>query len=158
MTGRWSGSWTRSRGPGRLRGATTLIANPQSRIPGFTLIELMIVMSLIVILASIGLAVYTNSITRAKESVLKEDLFRMRDAIDQYYSDKGKYPTSLQDLVSEKYLRSIPVDPFTNTADSWRELPAEPDPTNPTAQPGVYDVRSGSELKALDGTNYSDWN
>jgi general secretion pathway protein G len=124
---------------------------------GFTLIELMIVMSLIVILASIGLAVYTNSVTRAKESVLKEDLFRMRDAIDQYYSDKAKYPSSLQDLVSEKYLRSIPVDPFTNSADTWREVPAEPDPTNPTVQPGVYDVRSGSELKALDGTNYSDW-
>jgi general secretion pathway protein G len=118
----------------------------------------MIVMSLIVILASIGLAIYTNSVTRAKESVLKEDLFRMRDAIDQYYSDKGQYPTSLQDLVSQKYLRSVPVDPFTNSADTWREVPAEPDPTNPTAQPGVYDVRSGSELKALDGTNYSDWN
>jgi general secretion pathway protein G len=117
----------------------------------------MIVMSLIVILASIGLAIYTNSVTKAKESVLKEDLFRMRDAIDQYYSDKTKYPSSLQDLVSEKYLRSIPVDPFTNSADTWREVPAEPDPTNPTVQPGVYDVRSGSELKALDGTNYSDW-
>jgi general secretion pathway protein G len=143
MTGRWFAARRRFRG---------------LRIPGFTLIELMIVMSLIVILASIGLAVYTNSITRAKESVLKEDLFRMRDAIDQYYSDKGKYPSSLQDLVSEKYLRSIPVDPFTNSADSWREVPAEPDPTNPIAQPGVYDVRSGSELKALDGTNYSDWN
>jgi general secretion pathway protein G len=128
------------------------------RVPGFTLIELMIVMSLIVILASIGLAVYTNSVTRAKESVLKEDLFRMRDAIDQYYSDKAKYPSSLQDLVSEKYLRSIPVDPFTNSADTWREVPAEPDPTNPTFEPGVYDVRSGSELKALDGTSYSDWN
>ena len=130
----------------------------ESRIPGFTLIELMIVMSLIVILASIGLAVYTNSVTRAKESVLKEDLFRMRDAIDQYYSDKGEYPTSLQDLVSQKYLRSVPVDPFTNSADTWREVPAEPDPTNPVAQPGVYDVRSGSELKAIDGTSYSDWN
>jgi len=101
----------------------------------------MIVMSLIVILASIGLAIYTNSVTRAKESVLKEDLFRMRDAIDQYYSDKGEYPTSLQDLVSQKYLRSVPVDPFTNSADTWREVPAEPDPGNPTAQPGVYDVR-----------------
>jgi general secretion pathway protein G len=134
------------------------VPNAEPRVPGFTLIELMIVMSLIVILASIGLAVYTNSVTRAKESVLKEDLFRMRDAIDQYYSDKGEYPTSLQDLVSQKYLRSIPVDPFTNSADTWREVPAEPDPTNPTAQPGLYDVRSGSELKALDGTNYSDWN
>jgi general secretion pathway protein G len=134
------------------------IPTPESPIAGFTLIELMIVMSLIVILASIGLAIYTNSVTRAKESVLKEDLFRMRDAIDQFYSDKGEYPTSLQDLVSQKYLRSIPVDPFTNSADTWREVPAEPDPANPTAQSGVYDVRSGSELKALDGTNYSDWN
>ena len=118
----------------------------------------MIVMTLIVILASIGLTVYTNSVTRAKESVLKEDLFRMRDAIDQYYSDKGKYPTSLQDLVSEKYIRAIPVDPCTNSADTWREVPSEPDPNNPTSQPGVYDVRSGSDLRAIDGTNYSDWN
>ena len=127
------------------------------RSAGFTLIELMVVMSLIVLLASIGLAVYANSVIRAKESVLKEDLFRMRDAIDQYYADKGKYPGSLQDLVSDKYLRAIPADPFTNSADTWREVPSEPDPTNPTAQPGVYDVRSGSEQKALDGTNYADW-
>jgi len=127
------------------------------RLAGFTLIELMVVMSLIVLLASIGLAVYANSVIRAKESVLKEDLFRMRDAIDQYYADKGKYPGSLQDLVSDKYLRAIPADPFTNSADTWREVPSEPDPTNPTAQPGVYDVRSGSEQKALDGTNYADW-
>ena len=84
---------------------------------GFTLIELMVVMSLIVLLASIGLAVYANSVIRAKESVLKEDLFRMRDGIDQYYADKGKYPGSLQDLVSDKYLRAIPADPFTNSAD-----------------------------------------
>jgi general secretion pathway protein G len=127
------------------------------RLAGFTLIELMVVMSLIVLLASIGLAVYANSVIRAKESVLKEDLFRMRDAIDQYSADKGKYPGSLQDLVSDKYLRAIPADPFTNSADTWREIPSEPDPTNPTAQPGVYDVRSGSEQKALDGTNYADW-
>ena len=127
------------------------------RFAGFTLIELMVVMSLIVLLASIGLAVYANSVIRAKESVLKEDLFRMRDAIDQYYADKGKYPGSLQDLVSDKYLRAIPADPFTNSADTWREIPSEPDPTNPTAQPGVYDVRSGSDQKALDGTNYADW-
>ena len=124
---------------------------------GFTLIELMVVMSLIVILASIGLTLYTNSVIRAKESVLKEDLFRMRDAIDQYYADKGKYPATLDALVSEKYLRSIPTDPFTNSADTWRAVPSEPDPTNPTAEPGVYDVRSGSEQVALDGTHYADW-
>jgi len=124
---------------------------------GFTLIELMIVMSLIIILASIGLTLYSTSVTRAKESVLKEDLFRMRDAIDQYYADKGKYPVTLDSLVSEKYLRSIPVDPFTNSADTWRSIQSEPDPTNPTADPGVYDVRSGSDQKAIDGTNYADW-
>ena len=116
---------------------------------GFTLIELMIVMSLIVILASIGLAVYTNSITRAKESVLKEDLFRMRDAIDQYYSDKGKYPSSLQDLVSEKYLRSIPVDPFTNSTATWQPVMDQ--------GKGITDVHSASSSVSSKGTAYSAW-
>lgn len=141
----------------RLRFGESRIPSPESR-SGFTLIELMIVMSLIVILASIALAVYTNSVTRAKESVLKEDLFRMRDAIDQYYADKGKYPSTLDELVSDKYIRAIPVDPFTQSAETWQTVPSEPDPNNPTADPGVYDVKSGSDQKALDGTNYSDWN
>jgi len=117
----------------------------------------MVVMALIVVLASVGLTLYTNSVIRAKESVLKEDLYRMRDAIDQYYADQGKYPSTLQDLVSDKYLRAIPVDPFTHSADTWREIPSELDPNNPTAQPGVYDVRSGSDQTALDGTKYADW-
>jgi len=117
----------------------------------------MVVMSLIVILASIGLAVYSNSVVRAKESVLKEDLFRMRDAIDQYYADKGEYPASLDALVSDKYLRTIPVDPFTNSPDTWQTILSDPDPANATAGSGVYDVRSGSDQLALDGTNYSDW-
>ena len=124
---------------------------------GFTLIELMVVMSLIVILASIGLALYSNSVVRAKESVLKEDLFRMRDAIDQYYADKGEYPAALDALVSDKYLRTIPVDPFTNSADTWQTILSDPDPTNAAGGSGVYDVRSGSDQLALDGTNYSDW-
>lgn len=114
-------------------------------------------MALIIILASVGLTLYANSVTHAKESVLKEDLYRMRDAIDQYYADKGKYPATLQDLVSDKYLRAVPVDPFTNSADTWREVPSEPDPNNPTSQPGVYDVRSGSDRTGLDGTKYSEW-
>jgi len=136
----------------------SIAATRRRRYAGFTLIEVMVVMALIVTLASIGLTLYGNSVTRAKESVLKEDLFRMRDAIDQYYADKGKYPATLQDLVSDKYLRAIPADPFTNSADTWHEIPSEPDPQNPTAQPGVYDVRSGSDQTALDGTKYSDWN
>ena len=118
----------------------------------------MVVMSLIVLLASMGLALYSNSVTRAKESVLKEDLFRMRDAIDQYYADKGKYPASLDALVSDGYMRKIPDDPLTKSASTWQTIPAEPDPRNATATPGVYDVRSGSTQQALDGTNYSDWN
>jgi general secretion pathway protein G len=124
---------------------------------GFTLIELMVVMSLIVVLAGIGLTVYANSVTRAKEAVLKEDLYRMKDAIDQYYADRNRYPQTLQDLVTEKYLRAIPVDPFTNSADTWQQIMEEPDLTNPSADPGVYDVRSGSEQLALDGTPYSQW-
>src|SRR5687768_326990 len=125
---------------------------------GFTLIEVLIVVTLVVILASVGLATYTNSTQRAREAVLKEDLFRMRDAIDQYYADKNKYPQSLQDLVSDGYLREVPKDPFTDSADTWVTVPAEPDPLNNTAEPGVYNVKSGSEDSSLDGTKYADWN
>ena len=124
---------------------------------GFTLIELMIVMALIVILASIGLVQYGHSITRAKEATLKEDLFRIRDAIDQYYADKNKYPASLDALVQDKYLRSVPVDPFTQSADTWQTTTSEPEPGNPSAEPGIYDVKSGSEGTAMDGTRYSEW-
>ena len=131
--------------------------NRRFRAAGFTLIELMVVMSLIVILASIGLAVHANSQTRAREAVLKENLFRMRDAIDQYYADKNAYPAGLDDLVTEKYLRAIPEDPFTDSATTWQTVMSELDPANPSAQPGVYDVKSGSDRQALDGTQYSDW-
>ena len=124
---------------------------------GFTLIELMVVMAVIVILAGIGVALYTNSVTRSKEAVLKEDLFRMRDAIDQYYADKNKYPSSLDTLVSDGYMRKIPEDPITQSADTWQTEPAEPDPSNPTAEPGIYNVKSGAQGTALDGSNYSDW-
>ena len=124
---------------------------------GFTLIELMIVMSLIVILAGIGLAVHANSQTRAREAVLKENLFRMRDAIDQYYADKNAYPSSLDALVTDKYLRAIPEDPFTGSATTWQTVMSELDPANPSAQPGIYDVKSGSDRVSIDGTPYSDW-
>ena len=124
---------------------------------GFTLIELMIVMALIVVLASIGLAMHQNSQTRAREAVLKEDLFRLRDAIDQYYADKSMYPQSLEALVSDKYLRAVPVDPFTQSADTWQTTMSESDPTNPSAQPGIYDVKSGSDRTGLDGSQYSSW-
>ena len=124
---------------------------------GFTLIELMVVISLIVVLASMGLVQYRNSVVLAKDAALREDLFRLRDAIDQYYADKNQYPGTIDALVSDGYLRKVPDDPFTKSPSSWQAVPSEPDPTNPIAQPGVYDVKSGSELVALDGSRYADW-
>jgi general secretion pathway protein G len=124
---------------------------------GFTLLELMVVLSLIVLLASIGMMGYRSSVQRGREAVLAEDLFRMRDAIDQFHVDKNKYPVDLSELVSAGYLRSIPVDPMTNSAETWQLVPAEPDPANPTADLGVYDVKSGAETVGLDGRPYAQW-
>jgi len=121
------------------------------------MIELLIVLSLIVVLASMGMSQYHSSVVYSKESVLHEDLFRMRDAIDQYYADKGQYPSTLDALVSDHYMRAIPVDPFTKSNSTWTTVPAEPDPNNPTVEPGVYDVKSGADGTALDGSRYSDW-
>jgi len=129
----------------------------QQRDRGFTMIELMVVMSIIVILTTIGMTQYQRSVVYAKESVLKEDLFRIRDAIDQYYADKGQYPSTLDALVSDGYIRKIPEDPFTKSTSSWQTVPAEPDPNNPTAEAGVYDVKSGSDATSIDGTKYSEW-
>jgi general secretion pathway protein G len=139
------------------RSIATGSAVRRSEQPGFTLIELMIVMVIIVLLAGIGLAVYSNSVVRAKEAALAQDLFQMRDAIDQYYADKNKYPASLQDLVTEKYMRMIPVDPFTNSADTWQTTTADPDPRNPSAEIGIYNVKSGAEQVSFDGRPYSEW-
>ena len=124
---------------------------------GFTIIELMVVMTIIVTLATIAMVQYRQSVQMARESVLKDDLFKMRDAIDQYYADKTKYPATLDDLVSAGYLRALPKDPITNAVDSWQSVPSEPDPNNPAVAPGVYDVKSGSEQTAIDGSRYADW-
>ena len=123
------------------------------------MIELLIVMTLIVLLASIGMVQYRNSVTRAEEAALKENLFRMRDAMDQFYADKNKWPADLAELVSEGYIREVPVDPITKSKDTWQTEAAEPDPNNPAAAAGGIDnVKSGSERTSLDGTRYSDWN
>ncbi|MFN8057547.1 MAG: prepilin-type N-terminal cleavage/methylation domain-containing protein [Vicinamibacterales bacterium] len=124
---------------------------------GWTLIEMMVVVSLITVLVAMAAAQYRNSMVRAQEAVLKEDLFRMRDSIDQYYADRSAYPESLQSLVSEGYLRAVPKDPFTDSADTWQTTESEPDARNPSAAPGVYDVKSGSDKVALDGSRYADW-
>ncbi len=124
---------------------------------GFTLVELLIVIALISILASMGVVQYRNSVQSTKEAVLKTDLFRMRDAIDQYYADKNKYPSSLDTLVSEGYMRKIPEDPITQSADTWQTVPAEPDPANPSSEPGIYNVKSGAPGTSIQGSAYSDW-
>jgi general secretion pathway protein G len=124
---------------------------------GFTLVELLVVLAIIAILAGMAIVQYRNSIQLAQEAALKTDLFRMRDAIDQYYADKGKYPASLDVLVTDHYLRKIPEDPFTKSADTWQTILAEPDPANPSAAPGIYDVKSGAQGQALDGSSFSDW-
>jgi general secretion pathway protein G len=124
---------------------------------GFTLIELIVVTALIVVLSSVAMVSYQNSVTRAREAVLKEDLFRMRDAIDQYYADKNKWPQSLQDLVTDGYVRELPEDPMTGSADSWQTVAAESDPSNTSGDPGIFDVKSGSDRVGLDGTPYTEW-
>ena len=121
------------------------------------LIELTIVIAILVVLAGIGMAQYRGSLTHAREAVLKEDLFGMRDAIDQYYADKGQYPATLDALVSDGYMRKLPEDPFTKSNTTWQTVPAEPDPNNPTAEAGIYDVKSGSDQTSVNGDKYSDW-
>ncbi len=121
------------------------------------MIELTVVIALLMILAAMGIAQYRNSVTHAREAVLKQDLFGMRDAIDQYYADKGQYPATIDALVSEGYMRKVPEDPFTKSSSSWQTVPAEPDPNNPTAEAGIYDVKSGSDATAIDGTRYAEW-
>jgi general secretion pathway protein G len=124
---------------------------------GWTLIELLVVLSLIMILTSLAMSQYRNSIRSAKEASLRSDLYFMRDAIDQYYADKGKYPDGLDTLVSQHYLRAIPKDPITESTDSWQTVQAESDAGSISTSPGIYDVKSGSNDSGLDGSRYADW-
>jgi general secretion pathway protein G len=123
---------------------------------GFTLIELMIVMAIIVILISVAIPFYQKSITRAKESVLQNNLFTMRSAIDEYSYDKQKAPQQLSDLVSEGYLRDVPKDPITGTND-WKIIMEDASSSVDSTEPGIFDVRSESPKTSLEGTAYSEW-
>ncbi len=117
---------------------------------------MLIVISLVVIMAGISVISYSSAVTRSREAVLKEDLFRMRDAIDQYFADRNEYPASLDELVTQGYLRTLPDDPFTASSITWLPIPADFDQSNPLAQ-GIFDVRSGSERLAIDGSRYAEW-
>ncbi len=119
---------------------------------GFTLIELLMVMAIIALLLTLAIPRYFGSLERSKEAVLREDLFQLRDAIGKYYGDKGKYPDSLDALAAEKYLRKVPVDPITESTATWVIVGPE-DPQ----KGGVYDVKSGAQGKASDGSTYGDW-
>ena len=127
---------------------------------GFTLIEIIIVFTLIGILVGLGIPQYTTSVKRAREVILKEDLFQMRKLINQYYTDKGKYPVSLQTLVDEQYLRSIPIDPITKSSQTWVEVQqtlTDDELMSFDIEIGIVDILSGSNEKALDGTLYNTW-
>jgi general secretion pathway protein G len=124
---------------------------------GFTLIELMIVMAIISVLLAIALPIYQKSIVRAKESVLRNNLFTLRTMIDEYTIDKQKAPESLEDLVSEGYLRQIPQDPITGSDQTWKVIMEDTPVGGSTNPPGVFDVRSGSDKTGLDGKPYADW-
>jgi general secretion pathway protein G len=119
---------------------------------GFTLIELLVVLTIVALLLTIAAPEFLSNVNKAKEAVLKEDLFTLRDAIDKFYSDKGAYPSALDDLVTGKYLRKIPVDPMTDSAASW--IVVTPEQTDST---GVVDVRSGAPGKARDGSTFAMW-
>lgn len=124
---------------------------------GYTLIELMIVMAIISILVSIAVPLYQKSLLRTKESLLKSNLFTLRTVIDEYTFDKEKAPLTLQDLVNEGYLRAVPIDPITGSDQTWRIIMEDALTSVNQTEPGIFDVRSGSDAKSLEGTPYSEW-
>ena len=124
---------------------------------GYTLIEMIIVMAIISVLVAIAVPMYQKSLTRTRESLLKNNLFTLRTVIDEYTFDKQKAPQTLQDLVDQGYLRDVPLDPMTGNNLSWRVIMEDAVTSVDQTAPGIYDVRSGSDKKSLEGTMYSEW-
>lgn len=120
---------------------------------GFTLMELMVVMAIIASLMTLALPRYFHSVDRSREAVLRHDLAVMRDAIDKFFADRGRYPATLDELADKRYLRRVPVDPITDSATTWVVLP----PPENEGREGVYDVRSGAPGASLDGESYESW-
>jgi general secretion pathway protein G len=165
--GRWSGSAVRgaSHFPAPLpprasapllfpRGSRLRVPDPMSVRRGFTLIEILIVISIIGILVTLAQPSFHRAVTAAREATLKENLFVLRDVIDQFYADNGKYPAALADLVEKGYIRRLPKDPVTGSEATWVLVPATDEQGQ---QVGIYDVKSGSDAISSDGTKYSDW-
>jgi len=123
---------------------------------GYTLLELMIVVAIVGILVSLAIPNFQQSAMKAKETALKQNLFTMRAVLDQYYADRGDYPDSLESLVEAQYLRAIPMDPFTKSSTTWTEI-YEDQQEGDDSPAGVYDIKSGSDGVAADGTPYKDW-
>ena len=129
----------------------------RARMRGFTFVELMVVVTIIVILISMAIPIYQRSIIRAKESVLKNNLFTLRTCIDNYTYDKQKAPQQLQDLVTEGYLQKVPVDPMTGSNQGWRTIMEDASQSVNQSEPGIFDIKSASDKMGLDGTPYADW-
>ena len=145
-------SWYAVRSGGKSRLPFFTSHEPRGTSHGFTLIELFVVMSVIALLLSIAVPRYFNSMDRAKEAVLKEDLVQMRNAIDKFHGDRGQYPDALEDLVTRKYLRRIPPDPITDSVETWLTVPPQE-----AGNGAIADVKSGAPGIALDGTPYGEW-
>ncbi len=121
---------------------------------GFTLIEMLIVITIIGILVTLAQPSYNRAVLAAKEATLKENLFILRDRLDQFYADNGKYPDALTELADKRYIRRVPVDPITGSAETWNPVFATDEQGQ---QAGILDVKSGSDRTAIDGSKYSDW-
>lgn len=124
----------------------------QSNYKGFTLVELLVVLAILALLLTLAVPRYFTSIERAKDATLKQDLNTIRESIDKYYGDNGKYPKTLEDLVERKYIRKLPLDPITEKTTTWLFTPPEP-----PLEGDIYDIHSGSKALAKDGTRYADW-